>query len=48
MKRLVGVAKDAHVPVVGVSETEPAGKTYEAWMLGQLTELDKALASGRS
>ncbi len=48
VKRLVGIAKDAHVPVVGVSETEPAGKTYEAWMLGQLTELDKALGSGRS
>lgn len=48
VKRLVGIARDARVPVVGVSETEPAGKTYEAWMLGQLTDLDKALASGRS
>jgi zinc/manganese transport system substrate-binding protein len=43
VKRLVGIAKDAHVPVVGVSETEPAGKTYEAWMLDQLNDLDKAL-----
>lgn len=48
VKRLVGIARDAHVPVVGVSETEPAGKTYEAWMLGQLTTLDEALSSGRS
>ncbi len=48
VKRLVGIAKDSHVPVVGVSETEPAGKTYEAWMMGQLTNLDKALASGKS
>jgi zinc/manganese transport system substrate-binding protein len=48
VKRLVGIAKAAHVPVVGVSETEPAGTSYEQWMLGQLTELDKALASGRS
>lgn len=48
VKRLVGVARDAHVPVVGVSETEPADKSYEAWMLGQLTDLDKALVSGRS
>jgi zinc/manganese transport system substrate-binding protein len=45
VKRLVGIAKDSHVPVVGVSETEPAGKTYEAWMLDQLNDLDKALAS---
>jgi zinc/manganese transport system substrate-binding protein len=48
VKRLVGIAKEAHVPVVGVSETEPAGKTYEAWMMGQLTNLDKALAGGKS
>ena len=48
VKRLVDIARHAGVPVVGVSETEPAGKTYEAWMMGQLTALDKALASGRS
>ena len=48
VKRLVGIAKDSHVPVVGVSETEPAGKTYEAWMMGQLNDLDKALSSGKS
>lgn len=48
VKRLVDIAKGAGVPVVGVSETEPAGKTYEAWMMGQLINLDKALASGKS
>jgi len=48
VKRLVGIAKDSHVPVVGVSETEPAGKTYEAWMLDQLTALNQALAKGSS
>lgn len=48
VKRLVGIAKLSHVPVVGVSETEPPGKTYEAWMIGQLNDLDKALTSGRS
>ena len=48
VKRLVGIAKDAHVPVVGVSETEPAGKTYEEWMMSQLDALDKALGGGRS
>ena len=48
VKRLVGIAKDSHVPVVGISETEPAGKSYEEWMLGQLTNLDEALSSGKS
>ena len=48
VKRLVGIARNSQVPVVGISETEPAGKTYAAWMMGQLTELDRALASGRS
>ncbi len=48
VKRLVGIAKDFHVPVVGISETEPAGKSYEQWMMGQLTNLEKALSSGRS
>ena len=48
VKRLVGIARESNVPIVGVSETEPAGKTYEAWMMGQLISLDKALASGRS
>ncbi len=48
VKRLVGIAKGAHVPVVGVSETEPAGKTYEVWMLDQLDALEHALADGKS
>jgi zinc/manganese transport system substrate-binding protein len=48
VQRLVRIAEEAHVPVVGVSETEPAGKSYEAWMLGQLTMLEQALSSGRS
>ncbi len=48
VKRLVGIAKASHVPVVGVSETEPAGKTYEVWMLEQLNALNQALAKGSS
>ena len=31
------------IPIVPVSETMPAGKTYQAWMLGQLTALEQAL-----
>jgi zinc/manganese transport system substrate-binding protein len=48
VKRLVGIARASRVPVVGVSETEPAGTSYEQWMLEQLTQLEKALSSGRS
>ena len=48
VKRLVQIAKDNKVPVVGVSETEPAGKTYQSWMLGQLEALDHALSGPRS
>ena len=46
VKRLVALAGESRIPIVGVSETEPAGKTYQAWMLGQLDALDGAL-SGR-
>ncbi len=46
--RLVGIAKTARVPIVGVSETEPADKGYVAWMTGQLDALDAALSGGRS
>lgn len=46
VKRLVALARESGIPIVGVSETEPAGKTYQAWMLGQLDALDEAL-SGR-
>ncbi len=36
-------AKKAKIPVVPVSETMPAGKTYQAWMLDQLNALQAAL-----
>jgi zinc/manganese transport system substrate-binding protein len=44
--KLVQLAKDNNIPVVGVSETEPANSTYQDWMLGQLNALDKALSGG--
>lgn len=44
VQRLVDIARASDVPVVGVSETEPPGSTYQAWMLGQLDALDKALS----
>jgi zinc/manganese transport system substrate-binding protein len=44
--RLVQMAKDNNIPVVGVSETEPTDSTYQKWMLGQLDALDAALGGG--
>jgi zinc/manganese transport system substrate-binding protein len=43
-QRMRKIAEQAGVPVVGISETEPAGTHYQDWMLGQLDALDKALS----
>lgn len=42
-QRLVDIAKEAKIPVVAVTETQPADKSFVDWMLGQLDSLDKAL-----
>ena len=44
VKRLVEIAKASKVPVVGVTETEPKGETYQVWMTKQLDALDRALS----
>ena len=36
-------AKQNNIPIVPVSETMPAGKTYQSWMLDQLNDLEHAL-----
>ncbi|HUK11143.1 MAG TPA: zinc ABC transporter substrate-binding protein [Stellaceae bacterium] len=41
--RMVKLAKSAHIPVVGATETEPPGKTYQEWMLSELEAVDRAL-----
>ncbi len=38
------IAKRSGIPVVGVTETEPAGKDYQEWMRSQLDAIDRALA----
>jgi zinc/manganese transport system substrate-binding protein len=43
--RLVELAKAAGVPVVGVTETAPVGKTYQRWMLDTLDAVDHALGA---
>ena len=48
VERLVNIAREARVPIVGVTETQPAGTTYQNWMLNQLNETEKALAGPSS
>jgi zinc/manganese transport system substrate-binding protein len=36
-------ARQLNIPIVGVSETMPPGKTYQSWMLDQLNALEQAL-----
>ena len=37
------LAKASHIPVVAVTETEPAGKTYQAWIQDEVAAVAKAL-----
>ena len=41
--RMEKLARASRVPVVAATETEPAGKGYQAWMLGELDAIDRAL-----
>jgi zinc/manganese transport system substrate-binding protein len=47
-KKMRDIATEAKIPVVGVSETEPPGQSYQEWMLHQLNDLDHALAGATS
>jgi zinc/manganese transport system substrate-binding protein len=42
--RMAGIANAAHIPIVGATETEPPGKNYQAWMMGELDAVDRALS----
>ena len=44
-RKMLAIAKQSGVPVVGVTETEPNGMNYQRWMLHQLDALDAALSS---
>ena len=48
VERLVNIARASKIPVVGVTETEPAGMNYQDWMLSQLNNTQKALAGPSS
>jgi zinc/manganese transport system substrate-binding protein len=47
-ERLRDIAIKAKVPVVGVTETMPAGTNFQDWVLGELDALDKALSGQNS
>lgn len=44
-QRMLDIARKSRVPVVGVSETQPSGTKFQNWMLEQLDEIEKALAT---
>ena len=46
--RLLGIARDAGVPVVGVTETLPAGLSFQDWMRRQIDDLGEALGEPSS
>jgi zinc/manganese transport system substrate-binding protein len=48
VQHLVGLAHAGKIPVVGVTETAPPDLSYQAWMLGQLGDTEKALAGPSS
>jgi zinc/manganese transport system substrate-binding protein len=47
-QRLMKIAQQSKVPIVGVTETEPQGKTYQDWMMGELDAVTQALAKPAS
>jgi zinc/manganese transport system substrate-binding protein len=42
-QRMLKLAQESHIPVVGATETEPPGKSYQSWMMSELDVLDRAL-----
>jgi zinc/manganese transport system substrate-binding protein len=47
-QRLVKIALQSKIPIVGVTETEPPGKTYQDWLMGELDAVAQALAKPAS
>ena len=45
---LVALARDNKIPVVGVTETEPPGMSYQEWMMSEVDATAKALAGPSS
>jgi len=47
-KGFLAAAARAHIPVVGVYETMPAGDDYQSWMMAELSALRRAVVDGTS
>jgi zinc/manganese transport system substrate-binding protein len=47
VQRMLQIATQSSIPLVAVSETEPSGLDYQAWMLQTLSALNQALAEKR-
>jgi zinc/manganese transport system substrate-binding protein len=47
-QRLVRIARQSKVPVVGVTETEPSGKNYQDWIMSELDAIAQALSDTAS
>jgi zinc/manganese transport system substrate-binding protein len=43
-EKLKELAQQSEIGIVGVTETLPAGMTYQSWMMDELTRLDKAMS----
>jgi zinc/manganese transport system substrate-binding protein len=41
--RMVKLARASDIPVIAVTETEPPGQDYQAWLLSELNAVDRAL-----
>jgi zinc/manganese transport system substrate-binding protein len=48
VERLVALARKSRIPVVGITETQPAGLSYQQWMLNELNDTERALAGPSS
>ncbi|MDU0810227.1 MAG: zinc ABC transporter substrate-binding protein [Burkholderia sp.] len=42
-KQMLNIARDAHIPIIGVTETQPSDKTFQQWQLSQLEAIERAL-----
>ncbi len=46
-EQMRALAQANHIPVLGVTETEPAGLHYQQWLLNVLTAIEQALTAGK-
>jgi zinc/manganese transport system substrate-binding protein len=43
--RMLRIAKESGIPTVGATETEPAGRNYQGWMMSELDAIAQALST---